>query len=73
MSAALLDGEMFGFVVSHPRRDEAASWMGHPGFVACVVLKFFDQYFDLIAYVRPIVNWNEFPLVGGSEAGALFR
>lgn len=31
------------------------------------------QYFDLIAYVRPIVNWKELRFVGGSESGGLFR
>ena len=35
------------------------------------------QYFDLNAYVRPIVNWNEFGFVGGVVAvpmkGASFR
>lgn len=32
-----------------------------------------NQYFDLIAYVRPIVNWKELRFVGGSELGGLFR
>src|SRR6266568_7311854 len=27
------NGMRFGFVVSHPCRDKAASWMGHPEFV----------------------------------------
>ena len=31
------------------------------------------QYFDLIAYVSPIVNWNELRLVGGIDIGGLFR
>ena len=31
------------------------------------------QYFDLIAYVSPMVNWNEFRLVGGTETGGLSR
>lgn len=31
------------------------------------------QYFDLIAYVSPIVNWNEFRLVGGNDTGGSFR
>lgn len=31
------------------------------------------QYFDLRAYVNPIVNSNEFRLVGGNEAGGPFR
>jgi hypothetical protein len=31
------------------------------------------QYFDLKAYVSPIVNWNEFRFVGGTEVGGLFK
>ena len=31
------------------------------------------QYFDLMAYVSPMVNWKEFRLVGGNEAGGPFR
>ena len=31
------------------------------------------QYFDLRAYVSPMVNSNEFRLVGGNEAGGPFR
>jgi len=32
-----------------------------------------NQYFDLIAYVTPVVNWKEFRLVGGSDGGGSFR
>lgn|SRR6185437_4794550 len=31
------------------------------------------QYFDLMAYVRPMVNWKELRLVGGMVAGGLLR
>jgi hypothetical protein len=31
------------------------------------------QYFDLNAYVSPIVNWNEFRFVGGAVSGGSFR
>jgi len=31
------------------------------------------QYFDLMAYVSPMVNWNELRFVGGSVAGGSFR
>lgn len=32
-----------------------------------------DQYFDLMAKVSPMVNWNELRLVGGKVGGGLFR
>lgn len=37
------------------------------------VLYITTQYFDLIAYVSPIVNWNELRFVEGTVAGGLLR
>ncbi len=44
-------------------------------FGGCKVTR--PQYFDLMAYVSPMVNWNEFGLVGGVDEvapnGASFK
>lgn len=41
------------------------------GALVCLFLHMFNQnqYVDLKAYVRPIVNWNEFRRVGGCVRG----